>query len=109
MRGFRPLSDVELGVVPRRLSPQAAAQCLADVLADDVAEEIADLVTALRTVRPRGRIRPNPVFGGIGAVLGSDGDWIARDTLVELKCVVNGVAREHIVQLLCYYGVRSYQ
>jgi hypothetical protein len=104
MRGFRPLSDVELGVVPRRLSPETAAQCLADVLSDDVAEEIAALVTALRAIRPRGRVRPNPAFGGTGAVLGSDGDWIAGDTLVELKCVVAGVERQHVAQLLCYYA-----
>lgn len=104
MRGFRPLSDVELGMVPQRLAPKAAAKCLADVFSDDVAKEIAALVTVLRAVRPRGRIRPNPVFGGTGVVVGSDGDWIAGDTLVELKCVVRGVGRRHIVQLLCYYA-----
>ena len=37
--------------------------------------------------------------------MGSDGDWIAGDTLVELKCTVSGIQREFITQVICYFAL----
>jgi len=104
IRGFRPLSDVDVSALPRRPTRESANDWLESLVPSDVAAEIADLLRAVRDIRVPGVIRPNPVFGGLGWITGSDGDWIAGDTLVELKCTVGGIKREHVAQLLCYYA-----
>lgn len=71
-------------------------------LGGDVADEIRTLLATVSALQPVGEFFPNPVFGGLGPIKGSDGDWIAGDTLVELKCTVRPVKREYVVQLLCY-------
>lgn len=105
LRGFRPLSDIDTESLPTTVTRTSAARWFATLLTDDVAQEIAALLGALSVARLGGVLRPNPIFGGIGEILGSDGDWIVGDTLVELKCVVGGVRREHVAQLLCYYAL----
>lgn len=102
-RGFRPLSDLDISALPARLTPRSAAEWFASAVPDDVAKEIALLLRVVGRIRVRGRFVANPVFGGVGPIIGSDGDWIAGDTLVELKCTVAGVKREHVAQLICYY------
>jgi hypothetical protein len=104
LRGFRPLSDIDTQLLPTKVTRTSAARWFAALLADDVCHEVAALLGALSIARLGGVLRPNPIFGGIGQILGSDGDWICGDTLVELKCVVGGVEREHVAQLLCYYA-----
>lgn len=102
-RRFRTFSDIDLTALPLRPRKLDVTHWLENLVPDDVALETADLLRAVRDARILGRFSPNPVFGGTGVVTGSDGDWIAGDTLVELKCVVR-VKREHIAQLLCYYA-----
>lgn len=104
IRGFRPLSDVDISALPRKLTRRSSEDWLRSLVPLDVAAEIADLLRAVRDNRVPGAIRPNPVFGGLGWITGSDGDWIAGDTLVELKCTVGGLQRNHVAQLLCYYA-----
>lgn len=103
MRGFVPLGDIALDGLPRKLTQESAARWLAETLPADTMEEIAELLRRVRDSRVRGRFVPNPVFGGLGIVAGSDGDWIAGSTLVELKCVNSGMQGVHVAQLLCYH------
>lgn len=102
-RGFRPLSDIDVSRLPRRITPHSAAEWLANAMPPECLEEIAALLRNVRAVRLPGRFIPNPVFGGLGPVTGSDGDWISGRTLVELKCVVRGVQSLSVAQLICYY------
>lgn len=103
-RGFRPPSDAITLRFPKRATAASAAAWLAAAIPEDVAVETAELLRSLRACRPRGRFVPNPVLGGTWAFGGSDGDWIAGDTLVELKCVTS-FKRDYAAQLLCYYFV----
>jgi hypothetical protein len=103
-RGFRPLSDIAITALPTRPDPSASTLWLASLIPKDVADEIADLLRAVRDCRTEGTFRANPVFGGTGAVIGSDGDWITGDTLVELKCAQQ-IKREYVAQLICYYAL----
>ena len=68
-------------------------------------DEIVRLLRSLKEIRIRGTMFANPIFGSVGPILGSDGDWVVADTLVELKCVVGGVKRCHVAQLICYYAL----
>ena len=104
LRGFRPLSEVDIRELPSRPTQQSSSAWLESLVTDDLAIEIADMLRAVRDCRIPGTFRPNPTFGGIGAVTGSDGDWLAGDTLVELKCTISGVRREYVAQMLCYYA-----
>jgi hypothetical protein len=103
MRGFVSLSDIRLAGLPRRLTQKSAAEWLAESMPAATLQEIAELLRLVRDTRVRGRFVPNPVFGCLGVVTGSDGDWIAGSTLVELKCVRQGMRSLYVAQLLCYY------
>lgn len=105
VRGFRPLSDVDVTRMPSQPDRRSSIEWLESLVPSDVAAEIAELLRVVRDIRIPGPVRPNPVLGGLGRITGSDGDWIAGDTLVELKCTVGGVKREHVAQLLCYYAL----
>ncbi|MBM3859834.1 MAG: hypothetical protein FJ395_09315 [Verrucomicrobia bacterium] len=102
IRGFRPISDIDLHALPNRLTKSAVRTWLAGAVPIAIGNEIVQLLRNVQSLQLSGRFFPNPVFGGIGAAMGSDGDWIAGDTLVELKCTLSGVKREHIVQIICY-------
>lgn len=102
-RGCRPISDVETRPLPATISRESAKAWLASSVTGGVGDEIACLLRAVRDCRLSGQFIGNPAFGGPGPYLASDGDWISGDTLVELKCVMGGVQRIHIAQLLCYY------
>jgi hypothetical protein len=104
VRGFRPLTDIDVSGLPRRLTSRSTNDWLSALTPIDVAAEISELLRAVRDSRLPGVVQPNPEFGALGSVIGSDGDWIAGDTLVELKCTVGGVHRNHVAQLLCYYA-----
>jgi hypothetical protein len=104
-RRFVPLADVITSPLPRCIDRSSVQAWFADLLAPDIADEIVRLLRSLKEIRILGKVHPNPVFGGIGPIMGSDGDWIVDDTLVELKCVVGGVKRCHVAQLVCYYAL----
>lgn len=103
VRGFRTLDDLDMTGFPSTINHASAAAWLETLIAADVALEIAQLLRAVRDIRLPGPVVANPILGGLGPVSGSDGDWIAGDTLVEMKCTTGGVQRVHIAQLLCYY------
>jgi hypothetical protein len=102
-RRFVPLSDVITAPLPDRIDRASARRWFADLLAPDVTDEIVRLLRSLKKIRIRGEVYANPTFGGVGPIIGSDGDWIVDGTLVELKCVVGGVRRRDVAQLICYY------
>jgi hypothetical protein len=104
-RGFRPLSDVDTTRLPALLSHQSVRQWLERIVAPSVGDEIVRLPRSLRGIRPSGIVYPNPIFGGLGPIIGSDGDWIADDTLVELKCTMSGMQREFVTQVMCYFAL----
>lgn len=103
MRGFRTLDDVDMTAFPAPINHAIIAAWLEQLLPGEVALEIAHLLRTVRNIRLPGPIVANPILGGLGLVAGSDGDWIAGDTLVEMKCTTGGVKRIHVPQLLCYY------
>lgn len=103
LRGFRNLDDVDMTAFPAKINHESAAAWLEALIPADVGLEIAQLLRAVRDIRIPGVVLANPVFGGLGPVSGSDGDWIAGDTLVEMKCTTGGLQRIHVAQLLCYY------
>lgn len=104
-RGFIPLSDVITSPIPRRIDADRARRWCESLIPEDMSDEIVRLLRSLKDIRIRGAISPNPIFGGIGPISGSDGDWVVADTLVELKCVVDGVKRRHVAQLVCYHAL----
>lgn len=104
-RGFRPLSDVDTTQLPTRLSHRSVQQWLERIVAPGVSDEIVQLLRSLQSISLPGIVYPNPVFGGLGPIIGSDGDWIAGDTLVELKCTVSGMQREFVTQVICYFAL----
>jgi hypothetical protein len=108
LRGVVSASDINLTKLPRK-------KCGADEIALwfstqsplEVAEEIgAILVSAVRAV-PAGPYFINPVYGGFGAIMGSDADFVAGTTLVEMKCISRGISGLHIAQLLAYGALRE--
>ena len=101
-RGFRPISDIKALGLPSQFKRTTIEKWLTEIVSDEVSEEILDLLICLDKLRLPGQFHDNPIFGGIGPVLGSDGDWITGDTLVELKCTVRGMKREYVVQVVCY-------
>ena len=103
-RGFVQLGELDLPSPPSRPTSQSSTKWFESLIPDDVSHEIAAMLRAVRDSRLPGQFRANPVFGALGAVRGSDGDWLSGDTLVELKCTVGGIKREHVAQLLCYYA-----
>ena len=103
LRGFRPLSDIDVSQLPKRPNGAASAIWLSRIVPATTLQEIAELLRRVRDTRVRGHVIANPVFGGIGPVIGSDGDWIAGRTLVELKCTVSGMKSIHVAQLICYF------
>ncbi len=104
-RGFIPLSDVITSPIPKRVDEASSRVWFENLIPLDVSDEIVRLLRSLKEIRLRGKMVPNPVFGGIGHILGSDGDWVVGNTLVELKCVMGGVKRSHVAQLVCYYAL----
>lgn len=71
----------------------------------DFAQEIQALLVVATQDLPRGkRVVYNPIFGGIRGVLpiGSDGDLIIDDLLLELKVSKDLMHCEHLWQLLSY-------
>lgn len=105
LRGFRPLDDVDVSRFPRAINHDSVADWLRTLIAPMIAAEIAQLLRVVRDIRLPGPILANPVFGGVGPISGSDGDWIADDTLVEMKCTTREVQRTYVAQLLCYYAL----
>lgn len=103
LRGFRTLDDIDTSTLAAAVGEASARAWLSRVIPDDVSDEIAELLRCVGRIRIPGPVLANPVFGGLGPVIGSDGDWIAGDTLVELKCTTGGVRRKHVAQLLAYY------
>jgi hypothetical protein len=103
-RGFAEVADVAPDL-PKVISATTARACFEQAIPVEVADEIVALLRSLKSIRIHGRIEPNPVFGGTGLITGSDGDWIVDDTLVELKCVSDGVKRRNVAQLICYYAL----
>ena len=103
LRGFRTLDDIDISGLATVVTEATAREWLERVIPEDVSNEIGELLRTISRVRLPGPILANPVFGGLGPVIGSDGDWIAGDTLVELKCTTRGVKRTHVAQLLAYY------
>lgn len=101
-RGFRPLSDIDVAGLKPNAGLQDVTEWLAQRVAPDVTDDIRTLLATVSALQPAGEFFPNPVFGGLGPIRGSDGDWIAGDTLVELKCTVGPVKRDYVAQLLCY-------
>ena len=104
-RGFIPLSDVITSPLPTRIDVEQTRRWFESLISVDMSDEIVRLLRSLKEIRIRGTISANPVFGGIGPILGSDGDWVVADTLVELKCVVDGVRRRNVAQLVCYHAL----
>lgn len=105
MRGFRPLSDIPVADMPKHITVRSVTVWLERMLAPEISDEISNLLRSVRDSRVPGVFTPNPVFGGVGIVTGSDGDWISGNTLVEMKCAVSGVRTEHVAQLLIYYAL----
>ena len=103
LRGFRTLDDVDMTAFPGTINHGSVTAWLETLIPIDVSLEIAQLLRTVRDIRLPGPVLANPIFGGLGLVSGSDGDWIAGDTLVEMKCTTGGVQRIHAAQLLCYY------
>jgi hypothetical protein len=104
-RGLRPLSDIDTTQLPTQLSHRSVQQWLERIVAPGVSDEIVQLLRSLQSISLPGIVYPNPVFGGLGPIIGSDGDWIAGDTLVELKCTVSGMQREFVAQVICYFAL----
>jgi hypothetical protein len=104
-RGFRPLSDVDTTHLPARLPHESVRQWLERIVAPSISDEIVQLLRGLEGISPPGIVYPNPVFGDLGPITGSDGDWILGDTLVELKCTVSGMRREFVTQMICYFAL----
>ncbi|MBI3811567.1 MAG: hypothetical protein HY283_05110 [Nitrospirae bacterium] len=105
-RGFRPLSDIDgaaLGSAP--VTPRSAMRWLANLVTEDLASELTALIRSLACIIPKGPYRSNPIFGGYGFVIGSDGDFMAGHTLVEIKCSVSGVRRNSVSQMLSYFAI----
>jgi len=102
MRGFRPISDIKIKSLPKKMTKQTIKYWLKNLIPKTVSDEIIRILESLKKILPVGSIYPNPVFGGIGPIMGSDGDWICDDMLVELKCTINGVNRKHVTQIICY-------
>jgi hypothetical protein len=103
-RGFVDLSDVG-PELPKAISAASAKSWFEEAIPAEVADEIVALLRSLKNIRIRGRIAPNPIFGHTSLITGSDGDWIVDDTLVELKCVSDGIKRRNVAQLICYYAL----
>lgn len=103
-RGFVELPDVG-PELPKAISATTAKSWFEEAIPTEVASEIVALLRSLKDIRIRGRVSPNPIFGGTGLITGSDGDWIVDDTLVELKCISDGVKRRNVAQLICYYAL----
>lgn len=101
-RGFRPISDVKEHGLPSQLKSESIKNWLTEIVSDEVSEEIIELLRILNKLQLPGQFHANPIFGGIGPIFGSDGDWITGETLVELKCTVSGIKREYVVQIVCY-------
>jgi hypothetical protein len=93
LRRFVTLEDVALPTLLPRVSHELVEEWLTSLIPEDVTSEIADLLRAVRDMRLPGPVIANPIFGRLGLVDGSDGDWIAGDTLVEMKCTTGGVQR----------------
>jgi len=104
-RGFRPLSDVDISRLSSHGSHRSVQRWLEQVLEPSIGDEIATLLQTVAEIAPDGPVHPNPIFGHFGPILGSDGDWIAADTLVELKCTTSGMRTAFLIQLLCYYAL----
>lgn len=102
MRGFRPISDVKIKKLPTRFTSKSISYWLSSIISKSAANEISSLIKIIEKLQLPGEIFPNPIFGGIGPIFGSDGDWISGETLVELKCTVRGMKREYIAQIICY-------
>lgn len=105
LRGFALLSDLELPALPRRPTHTTVREWLLASMSPAVGEEIVQLLRSLKAIRPSGRVYANPVFGEYGPIAGSDGDWIAGDTLVELKCVSGAFKRQYVTQMICYFAL----
>lgn len=105
LRGFRTLDDVDLTRFPRTITHDSVSEWLRTLVHPEIGAEIAELLRVVRDIRLPGPVLANPIFGGMGPIAGSDGDWIAGDTLVEMKCTTREVQRTHVAQLLCYYAL----
>lgn len=103
MRGFRPFVDLNLTGIPiGRVTQSQASRWLASTITDDLHTEVSALITSLKNILPKGRVAANPVFGGCGSIIGSDGDLCVDECLIELKTSVDAVKRESVAQLLGY-------
>lgn len=103
-RGFVPWSVVfqnppQYGGEP---TPEEAHAWLAGEIPPGTREELAELLECLESMTLPGPYTLNPIFGSLGPIRGSDGDWIAGSTLVELKVVQGGLQRAHVAQVLTY-------
>ena len=107
IRGFRPFSDVIEDGLPSNLSTDSISNWLSDIISADLSSEIIDLLNVISKLQLKGHFFANPIFGGIGPISGSDGDWITGETLVELKCTVRGVKREYVAQIICYSALKK--
>jgi hypothetical protein len=107
IRGFRPFSDVIEHGLPSNLSTDSIRNWLSDIISADLSSEIIDLLNVISKLQLKGHFFANPIFGGIGPISGSDGDWITGETLVELKCTVRGVKREYVAQIICYSALNK--
>jgi hypothetical protein len=108
LRGVVPASDIDIGALPRQ---KCAAEDVADWFSAqapaEVAEEIAEILTLSVNAVPAGPYFVNPGYGGFGAIMGSDADFVAGSTLVEMKCISSGISGLHVAQLLAYGALRS--
>lgn len=102
IRGFRPISDLKEYGLPKRFTNESINKWISGIISKSVADEINLLLKTLNKLQLSGEVYPNPIFGGIGPIFGSDGDWISGDTLVELKCTVSGIKRQYVAQIICY-------
>jgi hypothetical protein len=108
MRGVVSPSDIDIASLPRK-------KCSADEISNwfstqapsEVAEEIAQILISSVRALPPGPYFINPVYGGFGAIMSSDADFIAGTTLVEMKCISGGISGLHIAQLLGYGAIRA--
>jgi hypothetical protein len=107
-RGFRPLSDINTTKMPRSARNAASVRTwLESLVRDDLAVEFISLLQSLTAIMPQGKIIANPVFGGWGSIIGSDGDLIVDDTLIEIKCTLHGIERSHVAQVICYAALNA--
>jgi hypothetical protein len=103
-RGFVSWKDVfqhppQYGGEPTH---EEAYAWLAAEIPDGTREELAALLACVDAMTLPGPYTLNPIFGSLGPIRGSDGDWIAGSTLVELKVVQGGLLRRHVAQVLTY-------